>query len=332
MIKEFLRNTVGITGKYLPPLTRSLDKSLTVFVFHDVSNEPAHFTRENDVTVSTELFKTQLRFISENFNVVSTESWLKGNTRKRAAIITFDDGFQGIFSNALPILREMNLPSVIFMNMGPVLTGNYWAERVIYLCQKVKTFQQFLVNHGIAPVEAVQYAHLECTQEIVDLYEQEQGTSYMHELHGYIEPYASLDDLEEADGDPLVTLGSHLYTHFNVKNLSDAVLKEEYQKNAVALSRFKRYVPLFAFPFGQPGACFSINQAGLLSKSGAIRLFTAWPRPNPDHSAKIIDRVALSAKHDCERRIWFQVLKYPIIEALGGSGPVYSRLSEYVEN
>ena len=38
-------------------------------------------------------------------------------------------------------------------------------------------------------------------------------------------PYASTTDLEEADGSPLVTLGSHLYTHYNVKNLSDKVFR-----------------------------------------------------------------------------------------------------------
>lgn len=328
MIKDFLRFTVGATGKYLVPVTRKLDKSLTVFLFHDVSNESAPFTKENGISVSTELFKTQVRFISENFNVVSSESWLKGDTGKRTAIITFDDGYQGIFKNALPILRDMKLPSVIFMNMGAVLAENYWAERVVYLCQKVKTFQQFLADHDIAPIKLVQQAHLECTQEIIDLYEQERGTDYLDELPGYIEPYASLEDLEEADENPLVTLGNHLYTHYNVANLSDAVLKEEYEKNVDSLSKFERYVPLFAFPFG----CFSMDQAGFLLKRGAVRLFTAMPRPNGDPSAKLIDRVGFGGKHDCERWMWFQVLKYPLLETLRGARPAYGSVLDGLEN
>ena len=332
MFKNFLRATAGIAGKHIAPVARKLDNSLTVFVFHDVSDDPAPFTRENDICVSPELFRFQVGFISENFNVVSAESWLKGDTPKRAAMITFDDGYHGIFQNALPILRDMRQPSVTFMNMGPVIAGNYWAERVIFLCQKVESFQQFLVEHNIAPIKNVKHAHLECTQEIVDLYEKEQGDDYLLDMSEYVGPYASLEDLQEADGDPLVTFGSHLYTHLNVRNLPGEVLKEEYQKNSTALSRFQRYLPLFAFPFGQPGACFSMDQARFLLKIGAIRLFTAWPRPNPDHSATIIDRIPLGSKHNCDRRMWFEVVKYPIIEILRGSAATQGVELEAVES
>jgi peptidoglycan/xylan/chitin deacetylase (PgdA/CDA1 family) len=310
---------MGIGGKYLAPVTRKLDGSLTVFAFHNVSDHPAPFTEENGISVPVDLFEKQMEFIAENFNVISAGSWLKGEVPKRAALVTFDDGYAGIFKNALPILSGMSLPSVVFMNMAPVFAENYWAERVMFLCQKVSSFQEFLAERGIATVQDAYRAHLECTLDLVESYEAERGDAYKNELPAYIEPYASPEDLEDSAGNPLVSLGSHSYDHFNIKKLSDEALAEQYQKNHAALSRYKGYLPLFAFPFGQPGSCFSPAQVRVLEQNGALRFFTAWPRPNADPAARVLDRINLGPAEDCDRRLWFPIVKYPILEAFSST-------------
>ena len=175
MIKNFLRYTAGISGKYIAPVTKRLDKSFTVFAFHNVSDEPAPFSRENDICVSLELFKRQMRFVSENFNVISAESWLKDDLPTRAALITFDDGYQGIFKNALPILEELGLPSLILMNMGAVIADVYWTEQVIYMCRNVKPFQEFLVDREVASVGNEEQAYREVSPEILESYQRQQG-------------------------------------------------------------------------------------------------------------------------------------------------------------
>lgn len=313
-MKQFLRSAIGLSGKHLGPVIRRVDNSFTVFVLHDITDEPARFTKENDIWVSKSLFRTQMEFVQENFNVVSMASLLKGEIPRRAALITFDDGYAGIFKNALPILQGMGLPSTIFMNMSPVLGGEFWAERVAYLCQEDEGFQQFLQERLGSPVS---HPVLQCTEQLLDLYHQETGIDYLSGLAGYIAEYASPADLEESDGNPLITLGNHSYVHYNVKNLTDLALREQYEKNADALSKFKQYLPVFAFPFGHRGLCFSPDQASYLLKMGAVRLFTSWPQPNLDASARLIDRISLQVRHDTDNRLWFQVLKHPIRQAMG---------------
>jgi len=317
-MKQFLRSAIGLGGKHLGPVIRRVDNSFTVFVLHDVTDEPARFTRENDIWVSKSLFRTQMEFVRENFNVISMASLLKGEIPSRAALITFDDGYAGIFKNALPVLQAMGLPSTIFMNMSPVLGGEFWAERVAYLCHGNEGFQQFLQERLGSPVS---HPILQCTEQLLDAYQQETGIDYLSELPGYAAEYASPTDLEESDGDPLITLGNHSYVHYNVKNLTDLALTEQYEKNANALSKFKQYLPVFAFPFGHRGLCFSPNQALYLLKMGAVRLFTSWPQPNPNSSARLIDRISLHMRHDTDNRLWFQVLKYPIYQTLGINSP-----------
>ena len=318
-MKQFLRSAIGLSGKHLGPVIRKVDNSFTVFVLHDITDTPARFTRENDIWVSKSLFRTQMEFVQENFNVISMAYLLKGEIPKRAALITFDDGYAGIFKNALPILQSMGLPSTVFMNMSPVLGGEFWAERVAYLCHENEGFQRFLQEQLGSPIT---HPILQCTERLLDLYQQETGIDYLSRLPSYAAEYVSISDLEQSDGDPLVTLGSHSYVHYNVKNLTDLALTEQYEKNANALSKFKKYIPVFAFPFGHRGLCFSADQASHLLKMGAVRLFTTRPQPNPNPSARLIDRISLHMRHDTNNRLWFQVLKHPVYQTFGIGSPL----------
>jgi peptidoglycan/xylan/chitin deacetylase (PgdA/CDA1 family) len=317
ILRSFLLNTLGLMGRHFRPVNRGLDQGLTIFNFHDVSDDPAPFVDEHGCNVTLDTFRKQVKFISENFNVASAETLLSGNLPTRAASITFDDGYAGTFKNALPILREDNLPSMVMVNMAPILGGNFWSERTAYLCRNVDSFQRFLIAEGLATEDNVQQAQVECTQELVDRYEAEHGNGYLDDLKSYVQPYATLTDLAESDEDSNATLGSHLYTHYNVRTLSDAMLMEQHHKNIAALSKYRRFKPLFAFPFGQPGSCFTLQQAGLLLKNGAAVVMSAWPSPNQDPSARLLDRISLTPDHDTDRKLWAQVVKYPVLKSLG---------------
>jgi len=304
-------------GRHLRPVSRSLDEGLTIFNFHDVSDDPAPFVDEHGCNVTRDTFRKQVRFISDNFNVVSAETMLSGNLPTRAASITFDDGYAGTFRNALPILREDNLPLMVLVNMSPILGDNFWSERTAFLCRNVESFQRFLIAEGLATENNVLQSQVECTQELIDRYESKHSDGYLSDLESYIQPYATPTDLAESDEDSNVTLGSHLYTHYNVRTLSDAMLLEQHHKNIAALSKYRRFKPLFAFPFGQPGSCFTLRQADLLLKNGASVVMSAWPSPNRDPSARLLDRISLTPDHDTDRKLWAQVVKYPVLKTLG---------------
>ncbi|MDA1129132.1 MAG: polysaccharide deacetylase family protein [Chloroflexi bacterium] len=317
MLRDFMLDTLGLMGRHFKQVRGTLDAGLTIFNFHDVSDTPAPFVDEQGCNVTTALFRKQVDFISSNFNVVPAEACLAGDLPARPALITFDDGYAGTFNNALPILREDRLPSVVLVNMSPILGGNFWAERTTYLCRKVESFQKFLIAEGLASEANVHQAHVECTQGLVDRYESEYGADYLAELDSYNQPYATTGNLEEADEDPNVTLGSHLYTHYNVRTLSDEMLLDQHRKNNAALAGYRRFKPLFAFPFGQPGSCFTQRQADLLLQNGADLLLTAWPSPNADSSSRILDRISLTPEHNTDRKLWAQVVKYPVLKMLG---------------
>ena len=115
---------------------------------------------------------------------------------------------------------------------------------------------------------AIDNPHLDCTKEIIEQYERLYLNNYESYLSQYMSRYVTPDYLKHLDN-PLVTLGSHLYTHYNVKHLANSVLELEYRNNEEAMSQLKYYTPVFAFPFGDPRTCFTAQQASLILQFGA---------------------------------------------------------------
>jgi peptidoglycan/xylan/chitin deacetylase (PgdA/CDA1 family) len=74
---------------------------------------------EPKIAVTSESFDALLRFLSDNFQVVSTKDFLKCcNSRKDLATITFDDGWVDNYQHAFPLLQKHGLPATIFLPTG----------------------------------------------------------------------------------------------------------------------------------------------------------------------------------------------------------------------
>ena len=68
--------------------------------------------------------------------------------------------------------------------------------------------------------------------------------------------------------------------------MSDEELLESYNKNEDELRHFSNQRAVFAFPFGQPGTCFSEEQVQLLYKAGAKKIFYSFGSTNNNPTNK----------------------------------------------
>ena len=87
-----------------------------ILVYHSISEDSL-----NPFSVSPEDFEKQVRFLSQEYNVISLEelaacikSGEKGIPAGSVAI-TLDDGFRDNYTHAYPILRKHNVPATIFV-------------------------------------------------------------------------------------------------------------------------------------------------------------------------------------------------------------------------
>lgn len=65
-----------------------------------------------------ERFRKRMSWIKKNYNIIHLYDFFQGNlsTEKINVAITFDDGFKNWITNAVPILKELNIPATFFIN------------------------------------------------------------------------------------------------------------------------------------------------------------------------------------------------------------------------
>lgn len=100
-----------------------------VLYYHSVT-EP----ESNEVIISPEKLRTQLKYIKDQGYITLTmnelNNYLLNNSPipKKSIVITFDDGYMDNYSNAFPILKELNMNATIFCITAD-LDGSYYLSK-----------------------------------------------------------------------------------------------------------------------------------------------------------------------------------------------------------
>jgi peptidoglycan/xylan/chitin deacetylase (PgdA/CDA1 family) len=305
--RSLVRKTIGFSARHVPRIAGKLKQGLTVFVFHEVSDQPSRFAAQYGLAVSLTTFRKQCQWIKANYNVVHPVDLLSSDPLPRqAAVISFDDGFRGAFDNGLAILEELNLPSVMFLNMDAILNQNPIASATAcYLANYVPHFRDFSkAVHLTVPF------HLSLSPRVLSQYEKDFGKLDCDAIYAYQGVFADSEVLQKWDGHPLVVFGNHLFEHWNAVALSEHEFKEQYLKNEAALSELKSYINLFAFTNGQPGLCFSEREVAFLAALGAGKIFSSYGgvNRNPENTF-LLGRIGLSETDNDRDRLFFRIAR-----------------------
>ncbi len=267
---------------------RLLRKALVVFLYHEVSDQPSEFNRMFNLNVRPAAFARQVDLIRRLFRVIGPEELLAGEVETPAALITFDDGNRSYVEDALPILKERGVPSVAFLNMGPVQGEVCWSGLVTYLQHQEPGFRR-----GREGLPASPHAFHEITEEEVSRYlqtvDQEALLARVRAFRGRIVTPVELDAVRQ---ERLVWLGNHLYHHYNSAAVSAQKLREAYRSNQELLDRHPRGTRLFSYPFGQPERCFTAGTTELIRAEGASALFSSVGLPNFNRHPEVYNRIA----------------------------------------
>ncbi len=291
-----------------------LENKLTVFIYHDVTNTPSEFSRLFDLYVSPETFQRQIRFIKKNFNIISPKQLLEKKIPARAALITFDDGLKNYFTQAIPFLEQEQVPSVIFLNMAPILRKEiFWPGLVTYLLYNDKVFNEF-IRLKIRKISSKVPLFLLCRKEWVDEYLKQIGNNDIQgRVSDFVGDFASNEDLINARSRPYVYFGNHLYNHEVPVLLSDQEFYSSFERNETLLKDYPNYCSLFSMPFGQPATCFNERHINLLSGKTKF-IFYSSGGLNSIKPSFLLDRVSLEDFHRFPARIWHQIIRKPHIK------------------
>lgn len=300
-LKNTLRSGVGLAARLSPKIRALKTQGVAVFVFHDVSPTPSPFSERHNLSASPELFRQQVEWIGNTFNIIHPDQLLDEDIPGGSAVLTFDDGWAGTFSHAFPILEEMKVPAVVFLNMEPILKGTFLASAMAdYLGTFDASFQDFARARSLpAPF------HLSLTPELYEMYVEANGSAHLQMQCKDQGEMASVSDLEKWDGHDLFRYANHMYNHWNTAALTDLEVKNQYLSNQMSLKAYKSATPLFAYPNGQPGTCYREATSLSILEWGAQRLFSATGTINGTGGPAVLDRVALTAWHTSLARFWY---------------------------
>lgn len=90
---------------------------LSVLYYHRVTN-----ICQDGMTIGVEAFERQIRFLKKHYRILSAselEDWLNQNENYKGGkcvLITFDDGYEDNYLNALPILKKYSCPGIFFVS------------------------------------------------------------------------------------------------------------------------------------------------------------------------------------------------------------------------
>lgn len=93
---------------------------IPVFVYHNIVQDESQV--EYDYMQTTkETFEKQMKGLKKfGYHFISYEDlkeYNEGNKKlyKKSCLVTFDDGYKGVYENALPVAKEYNIPITIFV-------------------------------------------------------------------------------------------------------------------------------------------------------------------------------------------------------------------------
>ena len=281
----------------VPPVRRRLVRGLTVYTFHDVTDAPSEYQRPLQLATPPAVFERQIDWITQRHRVVHPDVLLDDapSIEGGAALLTFDDGWAGIFRTAIPHLLRRGLPSLTFVNMGAVDGAPDLAA---------VTVRRAGGGASLPPWP---------TPDLVDAREVAVDADHL----AFQGAYATREDLEAVSGSPLVRLGNHLHHHWLAAGLDDEQFRVAFEANERALATHPGRVPLFAFPFGRPGTHFLPHQVDLALSLGARRVFTSLPEPNPLPIGRLLHRVSLTAADRDASACWYAVHHRGVRSRLG---------------
>src|SRR3989344_8233041 len=125
----FIKRIIKIQKNILNRTRNRLIPTAYILLYHriaDVKDDPLQ------LSVNPENFKNQLLYLKQKYNIVPLVQlvmWLrKGGLKDNSVAVTFDDGYADNLHNALPILKELNVPATIFITSGYISSNRhfYW--------------------------------------------------------------------------------------------------------------------------------------------------------------------------------------------------------------
>jgi peptidoglycan/xylan/chitin deacetylase (PgdA/CDA1 family) len=240
-----------------------------VLLYHEVL--PDDIAIPSWTVVRESDFRRQMAYLGQRFDVVSIDQALERVcrpciSRKPFAVVTFDDGYRGNLSTALPVMESMGLPFVLYVASKAIIDGRInWYDRIINLLNSPGDItlslkiqgkeEQFRIPRwGGENRRWIEVQRLLAMLKNVPSSEREKAVEQIsREYDGVKSPLEMLTfaDLQKLARSTCVTVGSHTHGHELLDQLDPKDLAATLHASNRHITRIVGYPPRhFAYPNG----------------------------------------------------------------------------------
>ncbi len=273
-------NRLGMLDGYRFLRTGLVKSQVAILMYHRVVPQRDNWFLPFSITVAD--FENHLKYLTNQYTILSLDELVgriyeKKSLPKKAAVITFDDGYKDNYIYAYPILKRYSVPATVFLIAGHIDSGElFWWDKIMYVLQHTACRTLELDEIGLYSLrsndERRRVAH-KLIKRLTSIPEQKKktlierivGMSAVNIPAGLSkEMILSWDNVREMNHGG-VAIGAHSMTHPRLAKLSPEQAKYEIiQSKKVIEERTGQPVTAFAYPHG----IFSNDTTSFLKESG----------------------------------------------------------------
>jgi peptidoglycan/xylan/chitin deacetylase (PgdA/CDA1 family) len=266
------------TGFYRTRLRRDRFPGVAVLCYHGIRHDrevrgPLPF---EELHVRASELEGHCRLIREECHPISLRDWLAADQQERElpsrpVLVTFDDGYESVFTRAKAILETYQIPAVVFVSSGAVRRGGlFWYDRAAIRYDEASVETAKSLPHD-------QWQQWE--QAIVDV----EASAELRVL--------TPAQVGELAAHPLFEIGGHTVNHPILANADEPTQRREIEENRRELEAWTgSEVSVFAYPNGRPGIDYTERTTMLVCGLGYRMAFSTrsgfasieesrWERP-----------------------------------------------------
>jgi peptidoglycan/xylan/chitin deacetylase (PgdA/CDA1 family) len=265
---------------------------VVIVTYHHIGTKNDDFLLNR---ISTSEFEKQMRYLKETHEVISLEKLQhalieKKTLPKRAAIVTFDDGYKDNYMEAFPILKKYKIPATIFLTTGYIETDNvFWWNIIGYiLCNtRLKTIELEGFGDISPPPKENMFYSLRMTYQkfkripdekkkrLIELLIQKSGVDVPKDFGKNL--MLSWDNIREMNENG-IDFGAHTVTHSILTNLPLSQAKFEIVESKKILEKkLDKPVTSFCYPNGF-ASDYNSDIIQLLKDNGYLCSVTSIPK------------------------------------------------------
>lgn len=295
---------------------------VVVLMYHRIQSRPDPLA----LSVSAQNFAQHLQVLRSFFTLLSPAEFASALAAralpKRAVLITFDDGYKDVLTEALPSLRSVGASALAFVCGDAVASKQefWWDALQRYLLQSGSLPGKLQIDlraetYLFDPMHASKESLFQFLIKQMPNMSLSEQTGVLAQLEAWIGVAApevfserlEANELKQLSADGRIVIGGHSTRHLMLSQLSDVEQHQEIMANKQYLELVTgSTIDAFAYPYGSPGE-FNQTSATIVQDCGFKLAFAAHPEVVwPGTSPFLLPRLLVRDCNGLELKAWLE--------------------------